>query len=77
MKKQKGGGGGAPAPGASPPLDPPLIVRVTFGPVLDKQSIVTVEYVLRLRDTRPNDVKSPSVSWDSIFYVAGFYVDLK
>ena len=40
----------------------------------DLRQQLHVQYVGRFY-VRPNDVKSPSVSWDSISYVAGFYVD--
>ena len=48
------------------------IPRVVRGTILRQQ--LHVQYVGRFY-VRPNDVKSPRVSWDSISYVAGFYVD--
>ena len=48
------------------------IPRVVRGTILRQQ--LHVQYVGRFY-VRPNDVKSPSVSWASISYVAGFYVD--
>ena len=48
------------------------IPRVVRGTILRQQ--LHVQYVGRFY-VRPNDIKSPSVSWDSISYVAGFYVD--
>ena len=49
------------------------IPRVVRGTIL-RQQLLHVQYVGRFY-VRPNYVKSPSVSWDSISYGAGFYVD--